>query len=98
MVEHTKQLAEWKMKNDLNLHSIDFICDNELIEIKPLRLIQTPLIQLKSKAAIEYSTNNNLTFIITDIEILSISQLIILVNSNDVILTDRTKVKYDKYR
>lgn len=100
---------EWKSAESIRIpyknydgsdrtYSPDFICDNKLIEIKPVRLIQTPLVQLKSKAAIEYSNQNNLTFLIIDTEIISMEKLTSLIKSKDVVLTGKTKEKYGKFK
>lgn len=48
----------------------DFLVgENKLVEIKPIRLQSSPLIKLKTAAAILFCQKNNLTFEIVDIEI-----------------------------
>lgn len=42
---------------------------NTLVEIKPIRLQNSPLILLKTKAATDFATKNNLTYKIMDFEI-----------------------------
>jgi hypothetical protein len=75
----------------------DFII-NEIIvvEIKPLRLHNTPLIKCKSSAAEDYCKQNNLKFEIIDPTILTSNEIKILVNSNQIIFTDRYKKRYQE--
>ncbi len=47
----------------------DFIIGNKLIEIKPIKLHNTPNIQAKTKAAIEYCKNNNMVYELIDVDI-----------------------------
>lgn len=99
---------EWKSAESIRIpyknydgsdrtYSPDFICDGQLIEIKPHSLIETPLIRLKSEAATNYCELNGLTFLIIDIDVVTLTQLRSLIESGDVILTDRTKEKYSEY-
>lgn len=50
-------------------YSPDFLVENKLIEIKPIRLQNTPLIKLKTEAGQKYCLENNLIYEIIDIKI-----------------------------
>ena len=50
-------------------YSPDFLIGNKLIEIKPLRLQNTPLILAKTSAAEKYCMENNLIYEIVDVKI-----------------------------
>ena len=100
---------EWKSAENIRIpyknydgsdrtYSPDFICDGELIEIKPQRLINTPLVKLKSDAATQYCNENNLKFSILDIEVIDMQVLDNLINNRSLILTERTTDKYNEYR
>lgn len=102
------KLIDWKSAENIRIpyihytgnnrtYSPDFLVGNKLIEIKPEKLINTPLIKLKTEAAIKYCKENNLEFEITDYKIIEIEDLDKLIENGQVILTDKTKVKYDKF-
>ena len=77
----------------------DFIINNtHIVEIKPLRLHNTPLVTCKSNAAIEYCNKNNFCFEILDPVMLSDDEIKLLVDTNKIIFTDKYKKRYqEKY-
>lgn len=50
-------------------YSPDFLVDNKLIEIKPIRLQKSPLVLAKKYAAEKYCSTNNLIYKIVDVKI-----------------------------
>lgn len=99
---------EWKSAESIRIpyknydganrtYSPDFICDGKLIEIKPIKLIESPLIKLKSEAAREYCVKNDLVFLITDVSLIDKSHLDQLIANGLVRLTDKTAEKYNGY-
>lgn len=79
-------------------YSPDFIIDdNHIIEIKPSKLINSPLNKLKSNAALKYCQKNNMRYSIFDVEILSISEIKKLVNNHTIKFTEKTKEKYNQW-
>lgn len=102
------KLIDWKSAENIRIpyvsytgnnrtYSPDFLVGNKLIEIKPERLIESPLIRLKTEAAIKYCEDNNLEFEIIDYRVINIQDLDRLIEDGKVILTDKTKEKYDKF-
>lgn len=97
---------EWKSAENIRIvylnydgtertYAPDFIVEGKyLIEIKPERLIDSPLIKLKTAAALEYCKNNHLEYIIKDVEILEFKELISLVDNETIKFTEQTKEKY----
>lgn len=81
-------------KGNNRTYAPDFLIDNKLIEIKPIRLQDSPNNLLKFQAAKEYCKNNNLDFWVIDIVLDSI-----LINSNmaNIRFQDKYLTKYKKY-
>lgn len=103
------KLIDWKSAENIRIpyihyngnnrtYSPDFFIGNKLIEIKPEKLINTPLVKLKTEAAIKYCKENNLEFEILDYKIIDIKDLELLINNNKVILTDSTKIKLEEWK
>ena len=73
----------------------DFIVDNKfMVECKPTRLHNTPLIQSKTKAAIEFCKLNGLTYILICPKKLDVSEIKCYYDSNKIKFLERYDVKY----
>lgn len=80
-------------------YSPDYLVNNtKLVEIKPKRLHNTPLVKLKKEAAEKYCLENKLVYELIDIEIIDIETLRELVINNKVTLTEKTKEKLNKWK
>ena len=80
-------------------YSPDYLVNNnKLVEIKPKRLHNTPLVKLKKEAAEKYCFENKLIYELIDVEIIDIDKLRELVINNKVILTEKTKRKLEKWK
>lgn len=74
----------------------DFVLDNKyVVECKPKRLHNTPLVSCKTSYATAYFNSLNLKYKIIDIPKLSTEEFRQLVNSGKIILTDKYKIKYE---
>lgn len=105
-----KEGLEWKSAESIRIpyinydgnnrtYSPDFLVDNKyLVEIKPIRLHNTPLIKLKTECAIKYCSENNLEFQIIDQKIMELKELELLVESEKIVLTEKTKEKLEKWK
>lgn len=73
----------------------DFLVENNrLVEIKPIRLRSSKLVQLKQKAAEAYCASRGLVYEIIDPGVLSDEKVKALYDSGDVRFTDRYKQKF----
>lgn len=78
-------------------YTADFLIENKyLVEIKPYRLIHTPLITIKTNAAIEFCYKNGLIFVITDIDI-NHNKIIKMYQDKTLKLTERTTKLMEDY-
>lgn len=98
------KMIDWKSAENIRIpyvnydgkdrtYSPDFLVGNKLIEIKPEKLIDSPLIKLKTEAALKYCKENSLEFEILDYQIIDIKDLDKLIDNGKVILTEKTKEK-----
>jgi hypothetical protein len=98
------KMIDWKSAENIRIpyinydgkdrtYSPDFLVGNKLIEIKPEKLIDSPLIKLKTEAALKYCKENTLEFEILDYHIIDIKDLDKLIDNGKVILTEKTKEK-----
>jgi hypothetical protein len=75
----------------------DFIINESiLVEVKPFRLHNTPLIKCKSNSAIEYCKTHNMQFQIIDPIMLTSQEIKELVDTNKIVFTERYKQKYQE--
>lgn len=78
-------------------YAADFILnDRYMVEIKPYRLIGTPLVRKKIKAAMVFCKKNKLIFAITDVEI-NKDQILCLYEKEIIKLTDKSKILAEEY-
>jgi hypothetical protein len=73
-------------------YSPDFVFDKKLIECKPIKLHNTPLVVLKTKAGENYCKNHDLKYLLTDVEKLSFKEIKELYTTNKIKFLD----KYEK--
>jgi hypothetical protein len=86
-------------KKQRRTYSPDFIIEEKLIvEIKPIKLHNSPDVVSKKNAMIEYCESRNMEYKIIDWELISVEELDSLVLNGDVTLTDRTKKKLEEYK
>jgi hypothetical protein len=86
-------------KKEKRTYSPDFIIeDNLIIEIKPIKLHNTPDVVSKKNAMIKYCETKNMEYKIIDFELIPIEKLEDLISKGDVTLTDRTKKKLEEYK
>lgn len=78
---------EYEWMGSKRTYRPDFLIGDTLYEIKPKRLINSPNIIAKTKAAIEFAKNNNLNYVIADVII--DSDLILKYVSNKMVVFDR---------
>lgn len=78
-------------------YSPDFLVGDIIYEIKPKRLINSPLNILKRNAGEEYAKSHNLKYIIMDFDIIEFNKLKTLIDNNIVKLTDKTEIKYNEW-
>lgn len=75
-----------------NTISPDFIVNDEfLVEVKPKKLMNTPLNKLKFKAGEKYSKENNLKFKVIDVGIVEQTQLDDLIKNKIIKLDGKHK-------
>ncbi len=76
----------------------DFLVEEkELIEVKPIKLFNTPNNLLKKKAAIKFCKKNRYNYKIVDVKLLDIEKIISLYNQKKIRFTKRYEKKYKKY-
>lgn len=100
---------EWKSAENVRIsylnydgsertYAPDFLVDDHfLVEIKPEKLINSPLIKLKTEAAIKYCKEKGLEYIIKDAIILTPKEIKELVDNKKIEFTEKTKEKYLKW-
>jgi len=76
----------------------DFIIGDEVIEIKPQKLHNTPNVMAKAKAAKKYCKKMGKTYKIIDPGMLPLQDMVKLVNSGDVVFQERYNVKFEEYK
>jgi hypothetical protein len=76
-------------------YSPDFLVGSKLIEIKPIRLHDTPLVLEKSRAGLEYCRQNGLTFEIVDV---TIDSSLIDKYRKDIKFLGKYEDKYKEYK
>lgn len=75
----------------------DFIIENKrIVEIKPKKEMNDPIVLLKTKAAQKYCLDNNLEFEILDFPIISRGKIRILENKGLLKFTEKTQERMDK--
>lgn len=67
----------------------DFLVDNRLIEIKPLKLVNSRLVQLKASAAKIFCENKNLIYELIGIEKVDYTVIKNAIDSGDLILNNK---------
>lgn len=106
MLEMEENKIQWKSAESIRIkykcplgnnrtYSPDFLVGNRLIEIKPVRLQESPSVLLKTEAGKRYCEENNLLFEIVDVDIDSV---LIDKYMSDIKFTDNYKEKYKKYK
>lgn len=78
----------------------DFIMDDSVIEVKPIKLVNTVNNKLKFEAAKKYFENKEYSFrILTEKEIIKLSkdEIISLHDNNEIKFLDRYELKYKEY-
>ena len=84
--------------NQKRTHVCDFVISKKyLVEIKPKKLHNTVENKIKSDAAIDFCKKNNLIYKKTYCNKLTNEEFTSLIDSNEVILTNRYKIKYNEY-
>lgn len=96
------QTAEYiKIKYNFNgserTYRPDFLVGGTLIEIKPLKMVNTPCVSAKRKAALEYCELNGLKYEILDPGIIESDQLLQLYQQEIVKFTVRYEAKFKEY-
>jgi len=74
----------------------DFIIDNKIIEIKPKRLINSPLVKLKTEAAKKYCLEHGYEYEIIDWPLMEIKTIINLEQNNVLKFTEYSKIRFYK--
>ena len=69
-----------------------------MVECKPEKLINTPLVQLKKLAAEKYCSENNLEYLLITPKKLSFVEIDKMVNEGLVRFSDKYKEKYKKWK
>lgn len=86
-------------KNQSRTYFADFVInDKYLVEIKPKKLHKSKTVILKSEAAVIFCKDRGMVYKISDCPKLSSKDLEYLINDGTVILTDRYKEKYEKFK
>ena len=76
----------------------DFLVEEkELVEVKPIKLFNTPNNLLKKKAAIKFCKKNGYDYKIVDIQLLDIEEIKSLYNNDKIKFTKKYEEKYLKY-
>lgn len=76
----------------------DFLIEDKyLIEIKPLKLQNTPMNLAKKEAALKFCKENNYEYIVTDCEKIDIDLLKSMYDSKIIKFTEKTEKKFNKY-
>ena len=78
-------------------YSPDFLVMDTIYEIKPVKLIDTPLNILKRNAGEEYAKAHNLKYVVIDYDIIEFDKLKELIDNKLVKLTNRTEIKYNEW-
>lgn len=79
-------------------YSPDFVLNNKyMIEIKPKKLINTKLVQLKKEHAIKYCKDNNLTYKLLCPNITKLDILKKLYDTKDIIFQKQSEEKFIKF-
>lgn len=95
----SKSVFKYKDYNGVDRTYVpDFSVENRLVEIKPTKLIDTPLVKLKISAANNYCKNHGLVYEIVDYQPVELDQLSNLIEDGKVILTERYKNKYNEWK
>jgi hypothetical protein len=89
--------VDWKGAN--RTYHPDFIIENKkIIEVKPIKLHNSPLVKLKTIAAIEYCKKNNLEYEIVDTKILSCEEIENLYNNKTITFIKQYEKKFISFR
>lgn len=86
-----------KSDGNKSFYRPDFLYENYLIEIKPIKLMYIEINKLKKAAAILYCKENNLIYKMIDIEI-CFDKISKLFDDGMIIFTERYKEKFKKFR
>lgn len=83
----------------IRTYCADFLIDgNILVECKPVRLQNSPVVLAKQKAAEEFCMRQNWVYLLVDPKLISYEKLDELVSNGNVLLTQKTKEKVDATR
>jgi hypothetical protein len=75
----------------------DFLVGNTLVEVKPKKLKDTPLIKLKEEAAKKFCEEHNMIYKIEYIEIVDYSKINDLYKNGLITIDDKKKKNFEKY-
>lgn len=101
---------EWKSAENIRIpyvnydgsertYSPDFLVeDKKIVEIKPKKLINSPLVKLKTEALAKYCEENDLEYDVIDFEICDFIKLTKLLDNNNLKLTEKTLEKYNTWK
>lgn len=97
------EMAKWaipyvKWDGSTGTYFPDYVIEGRyMIEIKPKKLINTPLIKAKTEAAIEFCSKNNLVYKIIEPVKLDKQILLDLYNNKDLVFSKNLELKYINY-
>ena len=76
----------------------DFLINEKtMVEVKPIKLFNTPNNLLKKKAAIKFCNKNGYDYKVVDIKLLDINKIVSLYNHKEIKFTKKYEEKYKKY-
>ncbi len=96
----TNDLAIKYISHDGNerTYRADFLIDEKtLVEVKPKKLMETPLNVRKKEAAVKFCKKNNYEYSITDVKLLDINDMVSLYDNKQIKFTKRYEEKYKKF-
>ena len=89
---------DYEFNGNKRTYTPDFLVGENLVEVKPLKLIGTPNVQAKQDAAVNYCKVNNLQYEIVDVSLVELHELIKLHESGVVKFTKRYEQKFSEYK
>lgn len=95
---HLYNIEYTKYDGTARTYRPDFVVGNKMIEIKPKRLWNTPLITLKREAAEKFCVEKGLTYELVDVGPLPCNRLEALIEQGRVRLTDKSKEWLDEWK
>ena len=95
--------AKWaitytKWDGSIGTYFPDYIIEGKyMVEIKPKKLINTPLVKAKTEAAIDFCNKNNLEYKIIEPVKIDKQILLDLYNKKDLVFSEKLELKYINY-